>query len=278
MAAAVPLLPLHDGEQIPAVGLGTWPLDDDGAEASVAAALEMGYRLVDTASRYGNERGVGRALRAAGVPREHIFLTTKLRGLHQGRDRVRRGFEESLERLGLDYVDLYLIHWPLPGRDEYVESWQVMTQLRDEGLIRSLGVSNFNPDHIDRLVAETDVVPVANQIEMHPDFPQKKLREYHASRGILTQAWSPLGRAGEVLSDPTVHDIARRLGVTAGQVVLRWHIEMGAVPIPKSSNPQRMAANLAVFDFSLSPEDLSALASLDRGNRLGGDPAVYVEE
>jgi 2,5-diketo-D-gluconate reductase A len=272
-----PTRTLLDGHEMPVLGLGTGPFDDSEAAATVARALTMGYRLLDTAARYGNEIGVGRGIAASGVPREEVFVTTKLRGSQQGYEAALAAFEESRRRLGLEYVDLYLIHWPLPRLDLYVESWQAMIHLRDEGLIRSIGVSNFTPAHIDRLAAETSELPVVDQIELHPDFAQPALVDELAERGVVAESWSPLGRKTDILQSPELARIAAAHGRSVGQIVLRWHVERGTIPIPKSADPGRLADNLDVFDFALSDEDLRAIAALDSGNRVGGDPDVYEE-
>jgi len=272
-----PTIALNDGRPMPRLGLGTWPMDDPEAERAVGAAIEAGYRLIDTAARYGNERGVGRAVAAAAVPRGELFVTTKLRGSQHGRDEALAGFEESRARLGLDHVDLYLIHWPLPGLDRYVATWRALIELRDLGVVRSIGVSNFTAAHIERLERETGVLPAVNQIELHPDLAQPQMRTWHAAHGIAIQSWSPLGAGSDLLSDPVIQEIAQARGRTPAQVVLRWHVQVGAVPIPKSSSPRRMAENLDVFGFDLDDAEMATLAALDRGNRLGGDPDVYVE-
>ncbi len=270
-------LDLNDGMHLPRIGFGTWPMDDAQARTAVAQALRTGYRLIDTASRYGNETGVGQGLRDSGVPREDICLTTKLRGYDQGFDATLRGFEASLERLDVDYVDLYLIHWPLPMRDKYVDSWKAMIRLQEEGRIRSIGVSNFQPAHIERLQRETGVLPAVNQIELHPDFAQAVLHQWLRERGIAVEAWSPLGR-GEVLHAPALQALADKHGRSVAQVILRWHVQQGIVPIPKSQNPERMAQNLALDDFALDEDDMAVIAALDAGRRLGGDPDSYIEE
>ncbi|KON64991.1 putative oxidoreductase [Komagataeibacter europaeus] len=278
MTTSIPLLKLNDGHKIPAMGFGTYPLDNPQAEKAVREALTAGYRLFDTASRYGNESGVGTGLVSFDVGREDIFVTTKLRGADQGYDSTLRAFDESLARLKMSYVDLYLIHWPLPAKDQYVESWKAMIRLQKEGRIRSIGVSNFLPEHLQRLIDETGVTPAVNQIEMHADFAQSELVGLHKKLGILTEAWSPLGR-GKLLENPVVKRIADRHGKSTAQVLLRWVIDCGAVPIPKSAHPERMRANLHSFDFQLTPDDMGDLATLDSPhNRTGGDPATYVEE
>jgi len=277
MASTAPTLPLNDDRTIPAIGYGTGRLTDDNAPELVALALECGYRLLDTAARYDNEGGVGSGVRESSVERSEILVTTKLRGSEHGRESARQALEGSLTRLGLDYVDLYLIHWPLPRIDKYVESWETMIALRDEGKIRSIGVSNFLPEHIDRLERETGVLPAVNQVERHLEWPQNDLVAYHAERGIVTQAWSPLRRAGSVLESSVVASIVTRHGVTPGQVALRWHLQSGVVPIPYSSNRKRIASNFAVFSFELSEDEMASLATLNSGDRMGGDPLTHEE-
>ncbi|SHH45410.1 aldo/keto reductase [Streptomyces sp. 3214.6] len=272
----IPEHPLNDGMKLPALGLGTWPMDDAQAEEAVAGALGLGYRLLDTATNYRNESGVGRGVARSGVAREEIVVTTKLPGRHHGYEETLASFEESRQRLGLAYVDLYLIHWPLPRVDKYVDSWRAMIKLREDGLVRSIGVSNFTAEHIERLEKETGVLPSVNQIELHPLFPQDALRAVHQAKGVRTQSWSPLGRGSALLDDPAVVAVAEALGVTPAQVVLRWHLQLGAVPLPKSSSPERQRANLDVFGFELGPAQMAAIA--DRvPERLGGDPEVHEE-
>ncbi|MFE6622388.1 aldo/keto reductase [Streptomyces sp. NPDC057740] len=273
---SIPLYTLNDGTTIPALGLGTWPMDDTQAEQAVVDALELGYRLVDTATNYRNETGVGRGIARSGIPREDVVVTTKLPGRHHGYEETLASFEESRARLGLDYVDLYLVHWPLPRVDKYVDSWKAMLKLREDGVVRSVGVSNFSAEHIERLGKETGVLPSVNQIELHPYFPQAELRAFHADKGIVTESWSPLGRGTDLLDDPVVGAVAEAHGVTPGQVVLRWHVQLGAVPIPKSGDPGRQRANLDVFGFELSAAQMTAVA--DRAHRrVGGDPEVHEE-
>lgn len=271
MTDAIPHLTLNDGRRLPQIGFGTWPLDDAQAQQAVQAALACGYRLIDTAARYGNETGVGRGIVASGVARAEVQLTSKLRGSEHGYDSTLRAFDATLAALGTDYLDLYLIHWPLPMRGLYVDTWRAFVRLRDEGRIGSIGVSNFQPAHIERLLAETGVLPAVNQIELHPDFTQADLRAWHAQQGIAIECWSPLGR-GEVLKDATVAQIAQKHGRSAAQILLRWHVQHGLVAIPKSQDPARMKQNLAVFDFALDADDLAALARLDGEHRQGGDP------
>ena len=271
MTDVIPHLTLNDGRQLPQIGFGTWPLDDAQAQTAVQAALACGYRLIDTAARYGNETGVGRGIADSGVARDQVQLTSKLRGSEHGFDSTLRAFDATLAALGTDYLDLYLIHWPLPMRDLYVDTWRAFVRLRDEGRIGSIGVSNFQPAHIERLRAETGVLPAVNQIELHPDFTQAGLRAWHAQQGIAIECWSPLGR-GEVLKDATVARIAQKHGRAAAQILLRWHVQHGLVAIPKSQDPERMRQNLDLFDFALDAEDLGALALLDGDHRQGGDP------
>ncbi|MDT0343474.1 aldo/keto reductase [Streptomyces litchfieldiae] len=274
--AAPPTHTLNDSRPLPAIGLGTYPMDDAQAERAVAGALGLGYRLVDTAVNYRNETGVGRGIAAAGLPRAEVFVTTKLPGRHHGYEETLASFEESRARLGLDYVDLYLIHWPLPRVGKYVDSWRAMIKLRDDGLVRSIGVSNFTGEQIRRLEEETGVLPAVNQIELHPLLPQEEARGLHAEKGIVTESWSPLGRGSALLTDPAIAEIAQTHGVTSAQVVLRWHIQLGAVPIPKSGSPERQRENLDVFGFSLNAEEMAAVA--DRPHRrLGGDPDTHEE-
>jgi len=277
MSTLTPTYTLNDGTALPAIGYGTAFHDDDVAPAKVGYALECGYRLIDTAASYGNEVGVGRGVRESSVPRADVTVTTKLRGAEQGRETARQALESSLERLGLDYVDLYLIHWPLPRLDKYVESWQTMIELRDEGLTNSIGVSNFTAEHIDRLERETSVLPSVNQIEVHPLWTQHQQRAYNTAHGIVTESWSPLRRGGALLDDQLLTSLADKYGVTPGQIALRWHIELGAVPLPYSSNDGRIASNVDVFSFELASDDMESMASLDTGDRFGGDPLEHEE-
>ncbi|MEU0915490.1 aldo/keto reductase [Streptomyces althioticus] len=273
---SIPQHTLNDGTTIPALGLGTWPMDDAEAERAVTTALEAGYRLIDTAANYRNETGVGRAVAGAGVPREEIVVTTKLPGRHHGYEETLASFEESRARLGLEYVDLYLIHWPLPRVDRYVDSWKAMVKLREDGLVRSIGVSNFTPAHIERLEKETGVLPSVNQVELHPFFPQDELRAHHADKGVLTESWSPLGRGSQLLDDLAVAAVADAHDVTPAQAVLRWHLQLGALPVPKSSDPERQRANLDVFGFELDEAQMRTVS--DRAHRrIGGDPEVHEE-
>lgn len=265
-------LSLHDGARIPQVGLGVWQTPDNEAAPAVKAALDAGYRHVDTAAVYENEQGVGEGIRQSGLPRSDIFLTTKLWNTDQGYEQTLKAFEASLKRLGTDYVDLYLIHWPSAHRGLFVDTWKALVTLKEEGRAKSIGVSNFYPEHIEKIVAETGVVPVINQIELHPDFQQRETRAFHEKHKIATQSWSPLGQ-GKLLGHPVIAEIAQRLGRTPAQVIIRWHIENGLVVIPKSVTPSRIVENFKVFDFKLSAEDLDRLNGLDdAGSRIGPDP------
>jgi 2,5-diketo-D-gluconate reductase A len=267
----VPSLPLNNGTSIPQIGLGTWPLNDTEVARTIIVATELGYRHVDTAAKYGNETGVGAGIRSSGIPREEFFVTTKLDGAYQGDDRAVTGVDESLGRLGLDYVDLLLIHWPLPARDQYVSTWKTFERLLAAGKTRAIGVSNFKPAHLERLRAEADVVPAVNQIQLNPRVPRTEYREYDSAHGIVTESWSPLGAGNDLLASPELARIGAQYGKTPGQVVLRWHVELGLVAIPKSATPARLAENLDVFDFALSPADVRAIGALSVGAVPGVD-------
>lgn len=269
----VPRITLNNGVTIPQVGLGVYLVPDDGTQVTVEKALELGYRHVDTAAAYDNEAGVGAALRASGLPREEVFVTTKLRNGEQGYDSALRAFEASRAALGLDVVDLYLIHWPVPSKDLYVETWQAFERLLAEGAVRAIGVSNFLPEHLDRLVRECEVVPAINQFEHHPTYRQEATRDAGLRLGVATEAHSPLGR-GQDLEAPAVVAVALDLGVTPAQVILRWHVQRGSVVIPKSVNPERQATNIDLFSFELSADQMAAIDRLDsRDGRIGSDPA-----
>ncbi len=263
---------LNDGARIPQVGLGVWQTPNDEAAPAVKAALDAGYRHVDTAAVYENEEGVGEGIRQSGLSRSDIFLTTKLWNNDQGYEQTLKAFEASLKRLGTDYVDLYLIHWPSAHRGLFVDTWKALVKLKEEGRAKSIGVSNFYPEHIEKIVAETGVTPVINQIELHPDFQQRETRAFHEKHKIATQSWSPLGQ-GKLLGHPVIAEIAQKLGRTPAQVIIRWHIDNGLVVIPKSVTPSRIVENFKVFDFQLSSEDLQKLNGLDdAGARIGPDP------
>ncbi|RKQ33350.1 aldo/keto reductase [Kocuria tytonis] len=269
---------LRDGHEIPQLGLGTYPMDDAEAEAIVPEAVWRGYRLIDTAVNYGNERGVGEGLRHCDIPREDLFLTSKIPGRDHGTGSVRPSLEGTLQRLGTDYLDLYLIHWPNPGTDRYVQTWRELMTARDEGLVRSIGVSNFLPEHLLRLERETGEMPVLNQVELHPQYQQETLRAFHEEHRILTQAWSPLGRKTDLLRSEWLAEIARKQGRTPAQVVLRWHVQSGIVPIPKSSSTERLAENIDVFEWELTNEQMERLRMMHTGiSGSGFDPAVHEE-
>lgn len=267
----IPTVTLNNGVKMPQLGFGVFQVPDEETTAAVASALEAGYRSIDTAAVYGNEKGVGRALAASGIDRGDLFVTTKLWNDDQGHDAALRAFDASLDRLGLDHVDLYLIHWPTPARDLYVESYRALEKLLADGRVRAVGVSNFQPAHVERLVGETGAVPAVNQVELHPGLQQRELRAAHARLGIATEAWSPLAQ-GALLQEEAITSIAARLGRTPAQVVLRWHLQSGNIVIPKSVTPSRIRENLDVFGFELTGEDLDAIAALDRGMRTGPDP------
>ncbi len=266
-----PLLTMNDGLTIPQVGLGVYKVPEAIAADTVQVALETGYRHIDTAALYENEKGVGEGIVRAGLPREEVFVTTKVWNDRQGYDETLYAFDESLNKLGLEYVDLYLIHWPAPAQDLYVDTYRALETLRADGLARSIGVSNFHEHHIDRLLAETTVPPVLNQVELHPWLPQSAIREYDAAHNILTQAWAPLAR-GRAAGEPALDSIAQKHGKTAAQVVIRWHMELGNVVIPKSVTPERIRENFDVFDFSLDADDMAQIATLDASERTGRDP------
>jgi 2,5-diketo-D-gluconate reductase A len=268
----IPSLLLNNGRSIPQVGFGVFQVPADEVADAVLTAISSGYRLIDTAAAYENEEGVGKALAQSGLPRDELFVTTKLRNRDQGRDSALRAFDGSMAKLGLDVLDLYLIHWPRPKRNRYVESWQALEQLYADGRVRAIGVSNFTIPHLERLAAETGIVPAVNQIELHPGWPQDELRAYHQEHGILTQAWSPIGQGQGLLDDPRIQAIAESYGKSPAQLVLRWHVELGNVVIPKSVTPARIAANLDLFDFELDEDDRAALSSYDGMGRLGPDP------
>ncbi|WP_432734914.1 aldo/keto reductase [Maridesulfovibrio sp. FT414] len=275
----VPSISLNDGTSIPALGFGTYKLNGSAGVDSMVSAIKAGYRLLDSAFKYENEGAVGEAVRRCGIAREELFITSKIPGLRHRYNEALYTIEESLFRAGLDYYDFYLIHWPNPSQDLYVEAWQALIEARRRGLVRSIGLSNFLPEHIQRLIDETGVAPSVNQIELHPYFPQQEQREWHAQQGILTQSWSPLGRANAALQEPPVVEAARMHGKTVGQVILRWHVQLGAVPIPKATSPERQLENLSIFDFELSREEVEAITGLGRadGRRKDQHPAHYEE-
>ncbi|MGA5121810.1 aldo/keto reductase [Streptomyces sp. R02] len=260
---------------MPQLGFGVWQVPDAEAETAVAAALEAGYRSIDTAAIYGNEEGTGKAIARSDVPREDIFVTTKVWNSDHGYDSTLKAFDASLAKLGLDYVDLYLIHWPTPARDRYVDTYKAFEKLLSDGRARAIGVSNFLPEHLERLIGETSVVPAVNQIELHPHLQQAAAREYHAEQGIATEAYSPLGSGKGILEIPAIVAIAQKHGRTPAQVVLRWHLQLGNVVIPKSVTPSRIEENIDVFGFTLDAEDLAAISALNEDRRLGSHPAEF---
>jgi 2,5-diketo-D-gluconate reductase A len=272
--ANVPTVELTGGVRIPQFGFGVFQIPPEETAGAVRAALEAGYRHIDTAQMYRNEEGVGAGIADSGLAREEVFVTTKLANDAQGHDNAITALEGSLRRLGLDHVDLYLIHWPLPHQDKYVKTWQAFEEILRAGKARAIGVSNFQPAHLDRLAEETGTVPAVNQIELHPALQQPDLRAYHRAHGIATEAWSPLAQA-EVLEDPVLTGLAEKHGRTAAQVVLRWHIQLGNIVFPKSSSPARMRENIDVFGFELDDEDVAAIGELDDGHRTGPDPDTF---
>jgi 2,5-diketo-D-gluconate reductase A len=271
----VPAVTLRDGEQIPQLGFGTWQIPPQQAADVVTRALLAGYRHVDTAAAYGNEAGVGQAIHAAGLQRDDVYLTTKLQNSDHGYEQAKRALRASLDRLEVEHVDLYLIHWPVPSTDLYVETWQAMTELQQEGLTRSIGVSNFNQPHLERIIAETGVTPAVNQIELHPYLQQAGLRRAHADLGIVTEGWSPLAQ-GRVAQDPAIKEIADAHGVSNGQVAIRWQLQLGNVVFPKSVTQERIEENFDVFGFELTDAELAAIEGLDAGERTGPDPDTFV--
>jgi 2,5-diketo-D-gluconate reductase A len=274
-ARQVPTLPLGESEQIPQLGYGVFQVPPKETEQPVAEALSVGYRHIDTAAAYRNEGGVGLALRASGISRDELFVTTKCWNDDQGYEQAKRACRASLERLELSHLDLYLIHWPVPVHDRYVETWKAFVELQQEGLVRSIGVSNFEPEHLERVIAETGVTPAINQVELHPHFQQVGLRREHERLGILTEAWSPLGQGLE-LEDPVIVEVAQEHGRTPAQAIIRWHLQLGNVVIPKSVTTSRIAENFDVFDFELSDEQMQAIDAIDAGTRIGPDPDTFV--
>jgi 2,5-diketo-D-gluconate reductase A len=272
MAPTAPTVELAHGAAMPQLGLGTWPMDDAEAERVVAEAIGLGYRLVDTAENYKNERGVGLGLKASGVAREDLFVTTKFNKEWHGVDLAAEACERGLDRLGLDYLDLLLIHWPNPQHGKYIEAWEGLVGLLESGRVKAIGTSNFKPTHLDRIIEATGVIPDVNQIQLSPLTTRLEARAYHKERGIVTQSWSPIGgQGGEVRNEPKVLQLAEKYGKTPVQVVLRWHLDSGLTVVPKSSDPERLAQNLDVFDFQLEPDDVMSLAALDQGEAAAAD-------
>ena len=271
----VPTIKLSDGNSIPQLGLGVWQVEPTITAQVVRDGIKAGYRLIDTAEGYNNEAGVGEAIRSAGVPREQLFITSKLRNGGHARDAALKSFDASMKALGLEQIDMFLIHWPVPSQDKYVEAWKTLVELQQQGRIKSVGVSNFNPDHLERIIKETGVTPVVNQIELHPDFQQRDKREFMKRHTIEIESWSPLG-SGRLLDNKAIGEIAKKHGKSVAQAIIRWHLQEGLIVIPKSIHANRMAENLAVFDFELDGDDMKKLAGLDKGSkgRVGADPAT----
>ena len=268
----VPDIQLNNGVEIPQFGFGVFQVPPDETAETVRGALDAGYRHIDTARMYQNEEGVGQAIAASGLPRDELFITTKLNNDSHGYDTAQRAMDESLKKLGLEYVDLFLIHWPRPRENRYVETWKAFEKIASDGKARSIGVSNFTVAHLERLAAETGTVPAVNQVELHPRLVQTALRNYHVEHGIATEAWSPIAKGGDLLTDGTVKALAEKYGKTPAQVVLRWHLQLGNIVFPKSMKPERMRENIDVFDFDLSNDDMDAVSALDRNERTGPDP------
>ena len=273
----IPTVTLNDGTAFPELGLGTYKLTGPEGTDAIVAAIGTGYRLLDTAVNYENEREVGEAVRRSGLDRDDLLVATKLPGRDHGYDEARASAHGSLARLGLDRIDLYLIHWPNPSVDRWLETWRAMIELREEGLVRSIGVSNFTEAMLTRLIEETGVVPAVNQVELHPYFPQGALRAFHERNGIRTESWSPLARRSELLTEPVILDIAARHDVSPTQAVLRWHVELQSTPIPKSADPSRQRENADVFGFSLAEDEVAAISALERGRLWDGDPDTHEE-
>lgn len=272
--AQVPNITLNDGKTIPQLGFGVWEIPNSSVAKTVVTAIEAGYRSIDTAQGYGNEEGVGQGIVDSGLPREELFITSKLRTKDQGYDATLKSFMGSLDRLGLDYLDLFLIHWPVPKHNRYSDTWKAFVQLQRDGRIRSIGVSNFLQDHLERIIGDSGVVPAVNQIELHPEFQQRDVRAFHSQHNIAIECYSPLGR-GQVLGNDIIGRIAARHGTSPAQVIIRWHVQQGLIAIPKSVRPERIKANIDVFDFALDDEDMAAIATLDKSDgKMVGDPAT----
>jgi 2,5-diketo-D-gluconate reductase A len=270
----VPVVTLHDGVEIPQLGFGVFQIPPEETQEAVEEALSAGYCHIDTAAAYRNEAGVGAAIAATGVSREDVFVTTKLWNSEQGYDSTLAAFEKSVGRLGTEYVDLYLIHWPRPERDLFIETWRAFERIREEGRVRSIGVSNFRAEDLERLGEDAELRPTVNQVELHPRFQQAELRAWNTEHGIVTEAWSPLAQ-GDLLKDGTIETVAAHHDRTPAQTILRWHIQVGNVVIPKSATPERIRENFEIFDFELSEDDMAALARLDTGERIGPDPGTF---
>jgi diketogulonate reductase-like aldo/keto reductase len=272
---SAPAVKLNNGVTIPQLGFGVWQISNAEATRAIRAAFDAGYRSVDTAYAYGNEEGVGKAIRESGIARDELFITTKLWNGEHGYDSTLRAFDGSLRRLGLEQLDLYLIHWPLPRRDRYVDTWRALEKLYADGAVRAIGVSNFQPAHLERVLDAGSIVPAVNQIEVHPYLRQDEVREFGAKHGITTEAWSPLAKGGRLLGEPVLRQLAAKYGKSAAQIVLRWHVQLGNVVIPKSATPSRIRENIDVFDFELSDDDMETVSELDRGERTGPDPDTF---
>ena len=277
--AQIPTYDLNDGTTIPAIGFGTYPLRGEDGTAAMVSALEAGYRMLDTAVNYENESEVGEALRRSDVPRDEVVVASKIPGRHHAYDDALASVRGSIERLGVERTDLHLIHWPNPSQGKYVEAWRALVRAQQDGLVRSIGVSNFTEEHLQRIIDDTGVVPAVNQVELHPRFPQAHMREAHERLGIRTEAWSPMGKRRAPLDEAAVTSAAEAHGVAPGQVILRWHVQLGSLPIPKSADPERQAQNLDVFGFELSPAEMTAITALgeDDGRLFGGDPDTHEE-
>jgi diketogulonate reductase-like aldo/keto reductase len=277
--AEIPTYVLNDGTTLPAIGFGTYPLRGEEGTRAIVSALEAGYRLLDTAVNYDNEVEVGEAIRRSGLPRDEVLVASKIPGRHHAYDDAITSVRESLDRLGLERTDLHLIHWPNPSQGKYVEAWRALVQLQKDGLVRSIGVSNFTEEHLARIIEDTGVTPAVNQVELHPRFPQARLREVHERLGVRTEAWSPMGKRRAPLEEPAVTAASEAHGVSPGQVILRWHVQLGSLPIPKSADPHRQAQNLDVFGFELTEAEMGAISGLAEtdGRLFGGDPDTHEE-
>ncbi|MEU6375775.1 aldo/keto reductase [Streptomyces sp. NPDC046909] len=273
-SSASPVLTLNNGVTMPQLGFGTWPLKDEEAQRAVTTALADGYRLIDTAAAYGNEDAVGRGIRDSGLDRQEVFVTTKLQGAHHGYDNALRAVDTSLAALGVDYVDLFLIHWPVPARDLCVPTWQAFAKMLADGRARAIGVSNFKPAHLDRIIDETGTVPAVNQIQLSPLTAQTELRDHHRRLGIVTQSWSPLGKGTDLLDHPVITGLSSKYARTPGQIVLRWHMDLGLSAVPKSGDPERIRRNIDVFDFALTPAEVDSITALDTGVHQPADSDV----
>ncbi|WP_410642275.1 aldo/keto reductase [Amycolatopsis sp. lyj-346] len=272
---SVPVIELNNGVRMPQLGYGVFQVPDDETATAVKAAIEAGYRSIDTAAVYGNEKGVGQAIAESGIARDELFVTTKLWNAAQGYDSTLEAFDESMRKLGLEQLDLYLIHWPTPARDKYLDTWRAFEKLYTDGRVRAIGVSNFQPTHLERLLDVAEIAPAVNQVELHPYLQQRELREFDAKQGIATEAWSPLAKGGSLLGDPVVAELAVKHSRTPAQIVLRWHLQLGNVVIPKSVTPSRIAENFDLFGFTLTEEEMESLTPLDRGERTGPDPDSF---